>query len=148
VPEYCGRLDEEQVTDKAFELIFAFDEVIAVGYKEKVTLQQIKTFLEMDSQEEKIHEMLEKVRCRSFLHLASSGCRHHCHFVLTFCWSVSLSPSEQRARGQGGGGAQEAADREHEEARQHGRHGRYGQQRRTVARQRRWLELRVSADSW
>jgi len=49
------------VTDKAFELIFAFDEVIAVGYKEKVTLQQIKTFLEMDSQEEKIHDMLKEV---------------------------------------------------------------------------------------
>jgi hypothetical protein len=65
VPEYCGRLEEEQVADRAFELIFAFDEVIAVGYKEKVTLQQIKTFLEMDSQEEKIHEMLEKVRVES-----------------------------------------------------------------------------------
>lgn len=65
MPEYCGRLEEEQVADRAFELIFAFDEVIAVGYKEKVTLQQIKTFLEMDSQEEKIHEMLEKVRVES-----------------------------------------------------------------------------------
>jgi len=62
VPEFCGRLEEENVSNKAFELIFAFDEVIAVGYKEKVTLQQIKTFLEMDSQEEKIHEMLKKVR--------------------------------------------------------------------------------------
>lgn len=61
VPEYCRVLDEEEVTNKAFELIFAFDEVIAVGYREKVTLQQINTFMEMDSHEEKIHEMNERV---------------------------------------------------------------------------------------
>ncbi len=61
VPEYCHSLAEEEVMEKAFDLIMAFDELIAVGYKEKVTLQQIKTFLEMDSQEEKIHEMLERV---------------------------------------------------------------------------------------
>jgi len=71
VPEFCGRLDEEQVTDKAFELIFAFDEVIAVGYKEKVTLQQIKTFLEMDSQEEKIHDMLKENKEREAMEEAA-----------------------------------------------------------------------------
>jgi len=60
VPEYCRVLDEDEVSNKAFDLVFAFDEVIAVGYKEKVTIPQIKTFLEMDSHEEKIHEMLEK----------------------------------------------------------------------------------------
>jgi len=71
VPEFCNRLDEEQVTDKAFELIFAFDEVIAVGYKEKVTLQQIKTFLEMDSQEEKIHDMLKENKEREAMEEAA-----------------------------------------------------------------------------
>jgi hypothetical protein len=78
VPEYCGRLEEEQVADRAFELIFAFDEVIAVGYKEKVTLQQIKTFLEMDSQEEKIHEMLEKVRVESHSSPIDPSPTHYC----------------------------------------------------------------------
>lgn len=112
VPEFCGRLDEEQVSDKAFELIFAFDEVIAVGYKEKVTLQQIKTFLEMDSQEEKIHEMLEKALC--------------------ICPPLPTPPldsmnpftAEQRARSQGRGSAPEEADRKHEEW--HGRNWRHG----------------------
>lgn len=62
VPEYCRVLDEEEVASKAFELVFAFDEVIAVGYREKVTLQQINTFMEMDSHEEKIHEMNERIK--------------------------------------------------------------------------------------
>jgi len=62
VPEYCRVLDEEEVMNKAFEIIFAFDEVIAVGYREKVTLQQINTFMEMDSHEEKIHEMNERMK--------------------------------------------------------------------------------------
>eukprot|EP01087_Luapelamoeba_hula_P000203 TRINITY_DN1012_c0_g1_i1.p1 TRINITY_DN1012_c0_g1~~TRINITY_DN1012_c0_g1_i1.p1 ORF type:complete len:509 (-),score=113.75 TRINITY_DN1012_c0_g1_i1:83-1609(-) len=60
VPEYCRILEEDEVLARAFELIAAFDEVIAVGYREKVTLQQIKTFMEMDSHEERIHEMVER----------------------------------------------------------------------------------------
>jgi hypothetical protein len=60
VPEYSKSLDEVSICKHAFELVFAFDEVIALGYREKVTLQQVKTFTEMDSQEEKIHEMIEK----------------------------------------------------------------------------------------
>jgi hypothetical protein len=54
-------LDEQTVCKQAFELIFAFDEVVAMGYKEKVTVQQVKQFVEMDSQEEKIFEMIQRV---------------------------------------------------------------------------------------
>ena len=43
----------------AFDLVFAFDEVVSLGYKEKVTLAQIRTFIEMDSHEERIHELVE-----------------------------------------------------------------------------------------
>jgi len=61
IPDYCGsNLNEKAVVDNAFELIFAFDEVISMGYKESVTLDQIRTFIELDSSEEKIHEMIEK----------------------------------------------------------------------------------------
>jgi len=61
VPDYCGsNLNEKAVVDNAFELIFAFDEVISLGYKESVTLEQIRTFIELDSSEEKIHDMIEK----------------------------------------------------------------------------------------
>jgi hypothetical protein len=42
--------------------MFALDEVIVAGQKEKVTLSQIKTLTEMDSHEERIHEIVERVR--------------------------------------------------------------------------------------
>jgi hypothetical protein len=60
VPEYAKALTENAICQHAFELIFAFDEVVAMGYREKVTVQQVRTFTEMDSQEEKIHEMIQK----------------------------------------------------------------------------------------
>jgi len=58
VPEYCKSMDEKDVLNKAFELIFAFDEVIALGYKEKVTIHQLNDILRMDSQEEIIYNMV------------------------------------------------------------------------------------------
>ncbi|XP_062499674.1 coatomer subunit delta-like [Corticium candelabrum] len=54
VPEYCSSLEESEVCQNAFELIFAFDEVIALGYRENVNLAQIRTYTEMDSHEEKM----------------------------------------------------------------------------------------------
>ncbi|CAI8044359.1 Coatomer subunit delta [Geodia barretti] len=36
IPEYCQRLDEQDVLDNAFDLIFAFDEIVALGYRENV----------------------------------------------------------------------------------------------------------------
>lgn len=62
VHDACGSVTEANVLAAAFELIFEFDEVIAIGYKEKVTLAQVKAFIEMDSHDEKIHEMVQKVR--------------------------------------------------------------------------------------
>ena len=62
IPEYCRNTTEEQIAEKAFDIIFAFDEVISLGYREKLTLPQIKTFIEMDSHEEKIFEIVKKVR--------------------------------------------------------------------------------------
>eukprot|EP00270_Netrium_digitus_P007855 TRINITY_DN2308_c0_g1_i2.p1 TRINITY_DN2308_c0_g1~~TRINITY_DN2308_c0_g1_i2.p1 ORF type:complete len:519 (+),score=137.39 TRINITY_DN2308_c0_g1_i2:127-1683(+) len=53
VPEYCPGLDEESVGRMAFELIFAFDEVISLGYKENVTIAQVKQYTEMESVAEK-----------------------------------------------------------------------------------------------
>ena len=64
VPEFCGSLVETAVLEHLYELIFAFDEVIAMGYREKVNVMQVKTFIEMESHEEKVHEMLEKNRIR------------------------------------------------------------------------------------
>lgn len=55
IPEYCRNLDEKDISENAFNLIFAFDEIVALGYRESVNLAQIKTFVEMDSHEEKVY---------------------------------------------------------------------------------------------
>lgn len=63
VGEECAMIDEKEVTRNAFELLFAFDEIVTVGYSEPVTLSGIHTILEMESHEEKMQEMLAKVLC-------------------------------------------------------------------------------------
>ncbi|KAK3011014.1 hypothetical protein RJ639_011918 [Escallonia herrerae] len=57
VPEYSFSLDEEGICKTAFELIFAFDEVISLGQKENVTVSQVKQYCEMESHEEKLHRL-------------------------------------------------------------------------------------------
>ena len=47
--------------DHVFDLIFAFDEIVALGYRESVNLAQIRTFTEMDSHEEKVFEAMRRV---------------------------------------------------------------------------------------
>lgn len=66
VPEVAGGVTEDRVSDAAFELVFAFDEVITTGgYREAVTLQQIKTNVEMDSHEEKLALMIKQSKMDS-----------------------------------------------------------------------------------
>lgn len=61
VPDVAGGLQEHAINEHAFELIFAFDEVLtAGGYKEEATLTSIRTNLLMDSHEEKIHKALQQ----------------------------------------------------------------------------------------
>ena len=63
MPEQLGlgvALTDENVSAKAFELIFAFDEVLAAGgYVEDVSLHQVRTNLEMESHEEKLALMIK-----------------------------------------------------------------------------------------
>ena len=61
VPDVAGGLQEHAINEHAFDLIFAFDEVLtAGGYKEEATLSSIRTNLLMDSHEEKIHLALKQ----------------------------------------------------------------------------------------
>mmetsp|Transcript_18656 Transcript_18656/g.30932 ORF Transcript_18656/g.30932 Transcript_18656/m.30932 type:complete len:514 (+) Transcript_18656:456-1997(+) len=61
VPDVAGGLQESSINDHAFDLIFAFDEVLtAGGYKEEATLSSIRTNLLMDSHEEKVHMALKQ----------------------------------------------------------------------------------------
>jgi len=59
IPDYCGGHDEESVSENAFELVFAFDEAISLGYSENVDLSQIRTFTTMDSHEEKLTKIIQ-----------------------------------------------------------------------------------------
>lgn len=62
IPEYCRTLDENEIAENAFSLIFAFDEIVALGYRESVNLSQIRTFVEMDSHEEKVYQAVRQVK--------------------------------------------------------------------------------------
>ena len=63
VPDVAGGLQEHTINEHAFELIFAFDEVLtAGGYKEEASLSSIRTNLLMDSHEEKIAIALRQSR--------------------------------------------------------------------------------------
>ncbi|KAG0158491.1 hypothetical protein PDIDSM_6006 [Penicillium digitatum] len=56
----CKSLDEREILRNAFELLSAFDELVTMGYRENLSLSQIKTFLEMESHEERIQEIIER----------------------------------------------------------------------------------------
>ncbi|CAA2982335.1 coatomer subunit delta-like [Olea europaea subsp. europaea] len=58
VPEYSYSLDEEGINKTAFEILFAFDEVISLGHKESVTVAQVKQYCEMESHEERLHKLV------------------------------------------------------------------------------------------
>uniref|UniRef100_A0A7R9YGD8 Coatomer subunit delta n=1 Tax=Pinguiococcus pyrenoidosus TaxID=172671 RepID=A0A7R9YGD8_9STRA len=59
--EVAGGLTPERVSNAAFEIVFAFDEAIAVGgFKESVNLRAIQTNLEMESHEEKLALLIKR----------------------------------------------------------------------------------------
>ena len=60
VSSVCKKLDEREILRNAFELLSAFDELVTMGYRENLTLPQIKTFLEMESHEERIQEIIAR----------------------------------------------------------------------------------------
>ncbi|KAF2715423.1 hypothetical protein K504DRAFT_422162 [Pleomassaria siparia CBS 279.74] len=60
VSSICKSLDEREILKNAFELLGAFDEIVTMGYRENLTLTQIKTFLDMESHEERIQEIIAR----------------------------------------------------------------------------------------
>ena len=60
VSDRCHSLDEQEILLSCFEILEAFDEIVSMGYRENVTLSQVRTMLEMDSHEERIHEIIER----------------------------------------------------------------------------------------
>ncbi|KAH9906465.1 hypothetical protein F4778DRAFT_651011 [Xylariomycetidae sp. FL2044] len=60
VTSSCRTLDEREIVKNAYELLSAFDELVTLGYRENLTISQIKTFLEMESHEERIQEIIAR----------------------------------------------------------------------------------------
>ena len=58
IPEYSKRMEESDILENAFEIIFAFDEIVALGYRESVNLEQIRKYVEMDSHDEKVSQAI------------------------------------------------------------------------------------------
>jgi coatomer subunit delta len=73
VSSICKSLDEREILKHAFELLSAFDELVSLGYRENLTLSQIKTFLDMDSHEERIQEIIARVSLLVGLHVLLSS---------------------------------------------------------------------------
>ncbi|ROV94670.1 hypothetical protein VSDG_06133 [Cytospora chrysosperma] len=60
VTSTCRTLEEREILKNAYELLSAFDELVTLGYRENLTISQIKTFLEMESHEERIQEIIAR----------------------------------------------------------------------------------------
>jgi hypothetical protein len=71
--EYCPpRLDGEEEEDDhqvegCFNFVSAMDEVISLGYREQVTVSQVRTNMEMSSSEYRMHKELEEAKKREAL---------------------------------------------------------------------------------
>ncbi len=61
VTSICKSLDEREILRNAYELLSAFDELAILGYRENLSLAQTKAFLEMESHEERIQEIISRV---------------------------------------------------------------------------------------
>eukprot|EP01027_Heterolobosea_sp_BB2_P010187 GEZU01014974.1.p1 GENE.GEZU01014974.1~~GEZU01014974.1.p1 ORF type:complete len:571 (-),score=183.54 GEZU01014974.1:31-1653(-) len=92
IPEYCSYIEEEQVLTKAFDLMFAFDEVITLGYKENLTLEQVKKFMEMESHEEKLANMIKQTKMDD----AKSEMKRHAQMIAK---EKALNPKGYHPRG-------------------------------------------------
>ena len=88
VPEIAGGTSEDKVSDHAFELVFAFDEVITTGgYRETIDMRTIRQNLDMDSHEEKLANMVKK----SKLDAAKDQAKHMSQVCLLY---TSPSPRD------------------------------------------------------
>ena len=75
VTSTCKTLDEREILKNAYELLSAFDELVTLGYRENLTIGQIKTFLEMESHEERIQEIISRVFSSHSLRFGAKSCR-------------------------------------------------------------------------
>lgn len=76
VSSTCKTLDEREIVRNAYELLSAFDELVTLGYRENLTISQIRTFLEMESHEERIQEIIARVWTQLLCRHGEPNCLH------------------------------------------------------------------------
>lgn len=53
VQDLCGSITDNQIISNCFELILGIDDIVCLGYRNSVSLTQVRQFMQMESQEEK-----------------------------------------------------------------------------------------------
>lgn len=74
VSDMCRTADEREILTKSFEILGAFDEIVSMGYREQVNLIQVRSVLEMESHEEKIQEIIARVRTETNIQYRVLNC--------------------------------------------------------------------------
>lgn len=67
IANLCDSLQDQEILAKGSEIILALDEIVLAGTFDCVTLPQINSNLLMQSQEEELQELIEKVSERPAL---------------------------------------------------------------------------------
>lgn len=62
VSDMCRSAEQREILKNAFDILEAFDEIVSLGYRESVNIMQVRNILEMESHEEKIQEIIARVR--------------------------------------------------------------------------------------
>lgn len=62
ITNLCEILDVQEIVEKCGEIILALDEIVLTGFPENITLPQVNSNLLMESREEELQELIEKVR--------------------------------------------------------------------------------------
>jgi hypothetical protein len=97
VTSTCKTLDEREILKNAYELLSAFDELVTLGYRENLTISQIKTFLDMESHEERIQEIIARVSRPPWDDgIPCSRTRYSC-MRRTKNWKLPRSENERRS---------------------------------------------------
>lgn len=51
--DICGTISEDEIKSNAYELMLGMDDLVSLGFREGVTIGQVKQYLEMESLDEK-----------------------------------------------------------------------------------------------
>ncbi|KAI1703822.1 coatomer subunit delta [Ditylenchus destructor] len=81
VSEYCNTKQDPEIAANIFDMIFAFDEIVELGYPVNLSMPQIRNFTEMNSEDERLfnkHRIVclfvvdnHKLSCIVVIHITS-----------------------------------------------------------------------------